>query len=208
MSVSESNQIVPPDLPKHKAPASDLSPSVKAKPKLVGRAIAFFAITIFGAIADLWTKQAVFNWLGYPGQGDVYWVWEGYVGFQTAVNIGALFGIGAGLGSVFAGLSIVATIGILTWLFVYRAAESWWLTVAAGFILGGIFGNLYDRLGLWFEEGQGLPPEWKSGVRDWILLCYGNHTWPNFNIADSLLVCGTIMLAWRSFFPVPVDVEV
>jgi signal peptidase II len=36
-------------------------------------------------------------------------------------------------------------------------------------------------------------------VRDWILLRYGQFTWPNFNIADSLLVVGTGMLLWSGF---------
>ncbi len=51
---------------------------------------------------------------------------------------------------------------------------------------GRHLGNLYDRLGLWWQSDY--PVEWRSGVRDWILLCYKGLTWPNFNIADSLLV--------------------
>ena len=64
--------------------------------------------------------------------------------------------------------------------------------------MGGIFGNLYDRLGLWWSPGMRL--EWKTGVRDWILFRYGTFTWPNFNIADSLLVCGAAMLMLHAFF--------
>ncbi len=161
------------------------------------RLAVWLAITILGAIADLWTKHAIFQWRGLPGEQPVWWIWEDYIGFQTAVNPGALFGLGAGLGSVFASLSIIAAIGIAVWLFGFQAARSLWFTIAAGCIMAGIFGNLYDRLGIWNEPGY--PAQWSSGVRDWILLCYGQYTWPNFNIADSLLVCGTAMLAWRSF---------
>jgi signal peptidase II len=39
-----------------------------------------------------------------------------------------------------------------------------------------------------------------NAVRDWILLRYGAFTWPNFNIADSLLVCGAGLLLWHSFW--------
>ena len=162
------------------------------------RLIAFLTIAGLGAAADLYSKQAVFQWRGLPGEEPVYWVWENYAGIQTAVNPGALFGLGAGWGSLFAVFSIAAAIAIGVWLFGYRGAYSWWLTIAAAFILGGIAGNLYDRLGLWYEPW--MQPEWRSGVRDWILLCYREYTWPNFNIADSLLVCGTAMLLCHSFF--------
>ena len=92
----------------------------------------------------------------------------------------------------------MAAIAILTWLLKFRAIESWWLVIALGCVMGGIFGNLYDRLGLWNPPLS--VPEWQSGVRDWILLRYADYTWPNFNIADSLLVCGAILLAVHSFF--------
>jgi signal peptidase II len=122
------------------------------------------------------------------------------------MNPGALFGMGQGYWWVFACLSILATLGILTWLFVYGAARDRWLTVALGSITGGILGNLYDRLGLW--NPAGLRPEYQHGVRDWILFRWPESglaifdPWPNFNIADSLLVTGAILLVvhaivWR-----------
>jgi signal peptidase II len=73
-------------------------------------------------------------------------------------------------------------------------------------VTGGILGNLYDRLGLW--NSAGLAAEFRHGVRDWILFVWPEsglkifNPWPNFNIADSLLVTGAIMLVvhavvWR-----------
>lgn len=169
----------------------------------LNRVIVFVLLAIGGGIADLWTKHVVFAWRGLPQQSDVWWLVEGYVGIETAVNIGAVFGIGAGQGTVFAALSIVAAIGIVTWLFYFGAANQWWLTIAMGCVMGGIIGNLYDRLGLWWQPGY--PEPWKSGVRDWILWQVSDdYRWPNFNIADSLLVCGAGMLLWQSFFP-PVE---
>ena len=68
-------------------------------------------------------------------------------------------------------------------------------------VTGGILGNLYDRLGLWSTAADRV-----HAVRDWILISYGGydlpvlgHSWPNFNIADSLLVCGAGMLFWHAF---------
>jgi signal peptidase II len=128
---------------------------------------------------------------------NVWWVWEPYFGIETALNTGALFGMGAGKSHFFALLSIVAMLAILGWLFWGGAARDWWLTIALGSVMGGILGNLYDRLGLW--GGPGLPGELQTAVRDWILIRYGAFTWPNFNVADSLLVCGAAMLLWHAF---------
>ncbi|WP_404310612.1 signal peptidase II [Neorhodopirellula lusitana] len=167
------------------------------------RYILFAFLAIVGGVADLWTKQAVFQWRGLPGQREVYWVIDGYFGIETAVNIGAVFGIGAGKGILFAGISVFALIAILLWLFWFRGAVSKWLTFAMGCITGGIIGNFYDRIGMWWQPGY--PEQWQSGVRDWILWQASDQwRWPNFNIADSLLVTGAIMLVVQSiFFPPP-----
>lgn len=159
---------------------------------------AFLAIASTGTAVDLLSKQWVFQWRGLPGQQSPYWLLEPYVGIETAVNPGALFGMGAGFGLVFAALSVVAAIAIYVWLHRYRAIENWWLLIALACVLGGVLGNLYDRLGLWGPPEE--VPAWASGVRDWILLQANEQwVWPNFNIADSLLVCGACMLAWHSF---------
>ncbi len=166
---------------------------------LAGRAVVYGSLAVIGAAVDLGSKQAIFAWRGLPGEKDIWWIIQGYFGVETAVNIGAVFGIGAGKGTLFAILSVAAAIGIFVWLFRFRAAESLWLTVALGMITGGIIGNLYDRLGIWWQPG--FPPEWRSGVRDWILWQASNQwKWPNFNIADSLLVVGACMLLYQSFF--------
>jgi signal peptidase II len=161
------------------------------------RWFAFLAIAAIGACIDLWSKQKVFGWLGLPGSSPEYWIIEPYFGIETAVNPGAVFGMGAGFGLLFAAFSVVATVGIFVWLFKFGAIESRWLIVALGMVQGGIIGNLHDRLGLWNPPKE--IPLYASGVRDWILFRYGEFTWPNFNIADSLLVCGAIMLAVHSF---------
>jgi signal peptidase II len=159
----------------------------------------FFAIASVGTVADLVSKHLIFAWRGLPGEApEPWWLLRPYIGIETAVNPGALFGMGAGFGSVFALLSVLAAVAIIVWLSRFRAIESWWLLVSLAFVMGGILGNLYDRLGLW--NPPAAVPEWSSGVRDWILFRYEQYVWPNFNIADSLLVCGAIMLAVHSFY--------
>jgi signal peptidase II len=178
---------------------------VSVGPVPVSRGVTFFALAAVGATADLWSKAAIFRWRGLPGQNSVWWIAEDHFGIQTAVNTGAVFGLGAGKGTWFAVLSVLAGIGVLVWLFWFGAAHSRWLTWALGLISGGIIGNLYDRLGMWWQEGY--PPEWQSGVRDWILFKIEGvpffDPWPNFNIADSLLVVGACMLMYQSLFLTP-----
>jgi len=160
------------------------------------RFFVFALLAVAGTAADLLSKQLVFSWRGLPQElPEPWWLVEPYIGIETAVNQGALFGLGQGKGWLFAILSIVASIGICIWLFVFKASISRWLTVAMGLVMGGIFGNLYDRLAI-----PNMPAEFRGGVRDWILFKYQDYVWPNFNIADSLLVVGAIMLAIHSVF--------
>ena len=164
------------------------------------RMAVFTALLLLGLIADLASKEFVFDRMGLPGQSDPAWLIDGIFGVQTAVNPGAVFGLGAGKGLVFATFSIFAITGIILWMLRFQAYQSRWLTVTLGLISGGILGNLYDRLGFWWADH--LPLEWKSGVRDWILFRLEGvpffDPWPNFNIADALLVLGAAMLFYQS----------
>jgi signal peptidase II len=159
----------------------------------------YIGLTLIGTVADLLSKEWVFAARGLPGVLPPWWLIEPYVGIETAVNQGALFGMGQGKGWLFAILSVFAGIGILVWLFRFKACLSMWITVTMGLVSGGIIGNLYDRLGI-----PSLPEPFQGGVRDWILFTYQGYVWPNFNIADSLLVVGAVMLGIHSFFMQPV----
>jgi signal peptidase II len=175
---------------------------MKAVP--ASRYVVFFAIAMAGCAVDLATKRWMFDWLHMPG-GATHWVWPDVVGFQTSLNEGALFGMGQGMWLVFAALSFIAAVAILYWLFCAGAARDWLLTVALACITAGIFGNLYDRLGLpglrWHMAYHGhRPGDAVHAVRDWILVMIGSYPWPTFNVADSLLVCGGALLAWHAFW--------
>jgi signal peptidase II len=166
------------------------------------RYLLYFSIATVGCLADLATKSWIFARLGMPG-GPTWWLWQDVLGFQTTLNEGALFGLGQGLVPAFAALSVVAAVATLWWLFVAGAARDCWLTIALGSITAGIFGNLYDRLGFPGLHWNYPSPTHQVGdqvyaVRDWILVMIGNWPWPNFNIADSLLLCGATILVWRA----------
>ncbi len=169
------------------------------------RYLVFLLLASAGCAADLVTKRCVFAWLGMPDpRTPPYWVWPGVFGFQTSLNEGALFGMGQGMVSLFSALSIAAVVGILYWLFVAGAARDWLLTVALACVTAGILGNLYDRLGMPGLTWNAASPRHEVGepvfaVRDWILVMIGRFHWPNFNIADSLLVCGAALLVFHAY---------
>jgi signal peptidase II len=163
------------------------------------RLLLFFGIAVAGCLLDLWTKHLVFGWLKLPGHPDsaTYWVLDNFFGFQTAVNQGALFGMGQGWTVVFRLVSILAT-GLIVFWMLRGASESLLLTIALALITAGILGNLYDRFGLWHEPL--VADYYRNGVRDWILFRFGSYTWPNFNLADSFLVSGAGMLVFEAVF--------
>jgi signal peptidase II len=176
----------------------------------LNRYLLFFSIAIAGCVLDLATKRWIFAVLGMPRPGHpprVWWIWRNYVGLETSLNEGALWGIGQGWQVAFAVLSVLAAIGILVWLFYGEAGRDLLLTVALGGITAGILGNLYDRLGLhgltWLNHPAHRDGDPVYAVRDWILVMIGNMRWPNFNVADTLLVCGALMLAWHALFAQP-----
>jgi len=167
------------------------------------RVVWFLCLAIGGVAADLLTKHFVF---AHPEMyyGSEWWLWEGHIGIQKSLNEGALFGMGQGKVWLFAMFSIFAAIAIPVWLFVFQGIRDFWLTTALGCVMGGVLGNLYDRLGLSGLTWDHFIPD-RSGervfaVRDWILFQWNEQwVWPNFNIADALLVCGAIVLMAHSF---------
>jgi signal peptidase II len=183
------------------APASsEVVASTGAVPR--SRFFLFIALTALGCAADLLTKAWCFSSLNLRS-GEIAWLWQDHVGIQLSRNLGALFGMGQGKYAYFAMLSIAAAIAIPVWLFWFRAARDAWLTFALGCVMGGVLGNLYDRLGLsgdaWFGPGN-TSPQAVHAVRDWILWQVNdNWRWPNFNIADSLLVVGVAILLLHAF---------
>ena len=198
----------------------DLTPS----PVPLSRYALFAAVAAGGLAADLYSKWLVFTKLGRPGEyvptapttskmTSVWWLLDNVVGFQTSLNEGALFGMGQGMIPLFTVMSFLAIGFLIIWLTWLRGAQSRFITVIAGMMTAGILGNLYDRLGLhhliWNYPGElhekGQPV---YAVRDWILVMIGDWPWPNFNIADSLLVVGVSLLFIATIFcPKWIDVN-
>jgi lipoprotein signal peptidase len=86
----------------------------------------------------------------------------------------------------FAAVSLLAACAIVYWIFRPAVRGDRVLCVALGLILGGTLGNLYDRVVF-------------HGVRDF-LHWYLWFLWPDFNVADSCLVCGAGLLLVHALF--------
>jgi signal peptidase II len=180
------------------------------RPSLVParRHLQFWPLAALGLAVDLATKHYMFSQADLVG-GDVRWVWPGHAGFQLSLNEGALFGMGQGGVWLFAVCSIAAAIAIPVWLFAFGGGRDVLLTVTLAAIMGGVLGNLYDRVGLpgldWGIMRPDRAGEPVYAVRDFVLLArqwpprQRWDVWPNFNVADALLVGGAIAIALQSW---------
>jgi len=175
-------------------------------PVPASRLVLFLTIAVGGCLLDLASKRWVFDRLGQPDdpRSHVAWLWQDRVGFQTSLNEGAIFGLGQGQVRIFAAISVAAAVVIPLWLFVGKAAQDRTLCLALALVMAGIAGNLHDRLGLhglrWIH-----PPrtgEAVHAVRDFVLLQWNDRwRWPNFNLADSMLLIGASLLALNALRP-------
>jgi len=167
------------------------------------RIVWFVVIAIIGCAADLISKHLVFQ-SSELYRGSEWWLLQDHIGIQKSLNEGALFGMGQGRTWFFAVFSLIALVAIPVWLFWFRAAQDRWLNLALASVTGGILGNLYDRLGMpgleWGQFNAARAGERIYAVRDWILLQWNDQwVWPNFNIADMLLVGGAGLLMIHAF---------
>jgi signal peptidase II len=105
---------------------------------------------------------------------------------QVTTNTGAAFSLAGGAGPIIA-LLAVGVVAFLLWQ--GRAVSSRAGSVALGLILGGALGNLADRA----FRGSGF---FGGGVVDFIDLQW----WPVFNVADSCVVIGGILLVVVTVF--------
>ncbi len=113
-----------------------------------------------------------------------------YFAWTLAYNTGAAFSFLADHSGwqrwLFAAIAIGVSAVLVVWLKRLKPSESW-LAVALALVLGGALGNLYDRMVL----GQ---------VVDFILVHWQNRWYfPAFNIADSAITVGAVMLALDMF---------
>ncbi len=140
----------------------------------------FWPVAIVGAVLDLWSKAAVFNWLPTTPEWR-HSIIDGFLQFILRENQGAAFSIFHGWTFFLVAISCIAFL-IVVAIFFSRKVTHRLVLFALGCITGGIAGNLYDRL---FNEGR---------VRDFIDVYVNDYHWPTFNVADSMLCIGVGLL--------------
>ena len=105
-------------------------------------------------------------------------------------NKGITFGLfqseGAGMWLI-VGLALAIAAGLGVWL--HRTRDRW-PACALGLVIGGALGNVIDRLRL-------------GWVIDFLDFHGGGYHWPAFNLADSAISVGVVMLVVHSFLMKP-----
>ncbi len=148
-----------------------------------GRSAALLYAVAAGALlldrlSKLWVEQAL------AGRPPIR-VIPGVLSLSYTTNSGGAFGFGRSAPWLFAGATIV--VGVVIVVVSTRPLRPS-VAVGLGLILGGALGNLTDRI----ANGPGFG----GAVTDFIDF----HVWPVFNLADSAIVIGAVMLAVTSAF--------
>lgn len=125
-------------------------------------------------LTKLWVEQAL------AGRPPIR-VIPGVLSFTYTTNSGGAFGIGQSAPWLFATATFTVAVVVVAVSFRARPVPG---AVALGLILGGGLGNLTDRA----LNGDGFL---SGRVTDFIDL----HVWPVFNLADSAIVVGAVLLA-------------
>jgi len=115
-----------------------------------------------------------------------------FFNLTMAHNTGAAFSFLSQAGGwqrwFFVGLALAVSLGLLIWL--KKIAKTNLEAMSVSLILGGAIGNVIDRVYFGY-------------VIDFLDVYYGSYHWPAFNIADSAIVIGAIILVIDSFTAKP-----
>lgn len=117
---------------------------------------------------------------------------SGLLSLQHVRNSGAVFGFLSGTSIpgkpyVFAVMSAIA-LGALTYYARTIPREERLPRFALSLVIGGAIGNLIDRVRFGY-------------VVDFVKMYWENHVWPNYNVADSAISIGLVLLVIDSFRP-------
>ena len=129
-------------------------------------------------LADYLTKFAAVELLA----DEPFQIIGNFLELELIYNTGAAFSLATSQGIFLSVFAMAAATAIL--YFATRIDSTKW-ALALGLVLGGIFGNLTDRI---FRSPGGL----QGPVVDWISV----PNWPTFNIADSAVVIGVSTIVW------------
>ena len=105
---------------------------------------------------------------------------HGFFRFTYGINTGGVFGLFSNQTFLITVAAVISVVVILLYSR-HKIAQSMLVKVSLGMILGGSIGNLIDRVRL-------------GEVTDFIDIGIGSHRWPYFNLADSAIDVGVVLL--------------
>nr|WP_156970064.1 signal peptidase II [Arenimonas malthae] len=149
-------------------------------------ALAWLGLSALLVAIDQWTKAVALASLEYLKPVpfiDGFWNWT------LVHNYGAAFSFLSDAGGwqrwFFTGLAILISLGLSVWL--ARTPRGDWRTALPfALVVAGAVGNVIDRIRFGY-------------VVDFVDWYVGRHHWPAFNVADSAIVVGAVLLVLFSF---------
>jgi signal peptidase II len=157
-----------------------------------GKHLAFWTALVIVTL-DLWSKHAVFDALALH---EELWLAGDWFGFKPVLNPGIMWGGLSEWSHLLPWMRVVAAIAVVLMLrSTPRAARH--TLFALGLVLGGALGNIYDG----FDQGM---------VRDFLIVDLDVRffdPFPVFNVADSAICSGVVLLALGMVFERPPSPE-
>jgi signal peptidase II len=164
-----------------------LAPALSAAASLQKLRYLFVSLAVL--VLDQWTKWLVELHLPHHVAEPII---PGFFNLTHVKNTGVAFGLfaaqGVGGGSwllTLLGLAALVAVGLYFW---FTPSHDRLLLVALALVVGGAVGNLIDRVVT-------------GAVTDFVDLYVGTHHWPAFNVADSAISIGIVLMAIDSFRP-------
>ncbi|MER5751106.1 signal peptidase II [Streptomyces sp. NPDC002088] len=152
------------------------------RPRGKRRIAVLFAVAAFAYLLDLVSKLIVVAKLEHHAPIEIVGDW---LKFEAIRNAGAAFGFGEAFTVIF---TVIAAAVIVVIARLARKLYSLPWAIALGLLLGGALGNLTDRI---FRS----PGVFEGAVVDFI----APKHFAVFNLADSAIVCGGILIVLLSF---------
>lgn len=163
--------------------------NVENQPSANVARVVHFLLAVLVVLADRWTKRLVAARIALYSRGIQ--IIPGFFRITHTENTGAAFSLFADSPShwktsaliAFSVVAMVIVVGLL-----WKQKRPLTLTgIALSLILGGAFGNLWDRV----ASGR---------VVDFLLFYVRQYQWPVFNLADSSIVVGASLLVIEILF--------
>ncbi|MEU5167882.1 signal peptidase II [Streptomyces mutomycini] len=146
------------------------------------KVLVLLGVAVLAYLLDLVSKMIVVAKLEHEEPIEIFGDW---LKFDAIRNAGAAFGIGEAFTVIFTAIAAVVIVVIIR---LARKLYSLPWAIALGLLLGGALGNLTDRI---FRA----PGVFKGAVVDFIAPAH----FAVFNLADSAIVCGGILIVILSF---------